>query len=145
MSSTTTVYDALRKYLMDGTLDLDNNTIKVALVASGYTFSAAHTVWANVSANEVAAGSGYTTGGIALAGKAVTFTGPVGKFAADSPIWTGLSKTFRYAVIYAEGTLNGVVNPLIACVLLDDTPADVVVVAVDYVLQWSGAGILSLG
>lgn len=145
MASTTSKYDKLHKYLIDGTVDLDTNTIKVALVSSAYTFNAAHNVWADVSANEVASGAGYTTGGIALASKVVSYAGPLGKFLADNPVWTGLTKTFRYAVIYASGTLNGVVDPLLLCILLDNTPADIAAVGVDYSIQWNAGGILTLG
>lgn len=144
MSSTTQIYNPLRKYLMNGTIDLDTDDIKVALIASGYTFSAAHTHFADVSPNEVANGAGYTTGGKSLVGSLADFTGAIGKFSADNPVWTGLTKTFRYAVLYAYGVLNGVTDPLIACILLDNTPADVVVAGVDYTIQWNPSGIITL-
>lgn len=145
MSSTTQVYDCLRKYVMDGTLDLDTSPIKVALVTSGYTFSAAHTTFSSVSGNEVAAGAGYTAGGILLTGQAVTYTGAVGKFTANSPVWSALTKTFRYAVLYGSGTLNGVVDPLMLCVLLDNTPGNIVISGIDYTILWNAAGIITLG
>lgn len=144
MASTTTLYNALRKYLADGTIDLDSDTIKVALVNSGYTPDAAHVHYADVSANEVANGSGYVTGGQTLANKVSSYTGANGKWTADNPVWAGLTKTFRYAVVYAVKTANGVTNPLIAVILLDNTPADVVVSGADYSIQWNAAGIIAL-
>ena len=143
MASTSTIYNPFHKFIFDGTVDLDTATIKVALVTSAYTLDANHDEWADVSANEVANGSGYTTGGIALSGKVVSQTAGVGKFTADNPLWTNLTKTFRYAVLYLSGTVNGVVNPLILAILLDNTPADVSVSAVDYTIQWHANGILT--
>jgi hypothetical protein len=96
-----------------------------------------------VVAHEVAAGAGYTSGGAALANKTVTLNGAVGKFTADPVQWPGLTKTFRFAILYSEKVLDGVTNPIIACVLLDNTPANVVVTAADYSIQWNASGILT--
>ena len=38
-----------------------------------------------------------------------------------------------------------IVKPVIAYVLFDDTPADIVVTATDYVVQWSSLGIAAFG
>jgi hypothetical protein len=62
MASTITAYDHLWKLLLTGAVDLDTDTLKLALVTSSYTPSTTHDEWADVSANEVATGSGYTTG-----------------------------------------------------------------------------------
>ena len=135
-------YTSALQYGLDGTIDYDTDTIKAALVTSSYIFDAADTVWADVSANEVATGSGYTTGG-------VTVTGSVSSTAIDvtDPAWTALTKTFAYLVFYKSGTANSVVNPLICCVVLDDdagTPQDVVIAASDYTVPISSSGLISL-
>jgi hypothetical protein len=100
--------------------------------------------WAQVSSHEVANGAGYTTGGAALAGKtadAVTRTVDDlvrygARFAASSTVWTALTKTFRYAVAYLDGTYGGISKPLLFYVLLDDTPADVVSAGFNLQLNW---------
>lgn len=144
MASTLTLPNSLRKTLADGTIDLDSDTVMCAMLTSGYTLNAAHSIFADVSANEVASGSGYTTGGVALANKSMTLTGAVGKFTADPATWAGITKTYRYLVLYSLKTINGVTNPLIALILVDNTPADIVITSADYSVQWNANGILTL-
>jgi len=133
MAATITAYDHLWKLLLTGAVDLDTDTIKVALVTSSYTPSPAHDEWADVSANEVATGSGYTTGGIALANPVTTNT----TVDYDDIVWTSLTKTFRYAVGYKSGSGGGLTNPLLFYILLDSTPADIVSTGSNYSIQWN--------
>ena len=144
MTVSNSLYNAIRKGLGDGTVDWDTDTIKVALVTSSYTFDAAHDEWADVSANEVAAGAGYTTGGIALSGKTVTLATTVAKYIADAPVWSSLTKTFRFGVVYKVGSANGLTDPLICCILFDTTPANIVVTAADFTIQWNANGVIRL-
>jgi len=59
--------------LAQGAIDLDTDTIKCALMASGFVFDKdAHATWADVSANELSAGNGYTSGGATLSGASMT-------------------------------------------------------------------------
>ena len=154
MASSITFYNKFKQYAFDGTIDLKNDTIKVLLVTSAYTFSATHDILADVITSpspEVAAiaspYNGYTTGGETLSGQAVTFTDSPSqsKFDANDVTWTALTATFRGAVIYASGTLgdDNVVDPLIAYILFDTTPADVVVNGINYTIQWSANGIFT--
>lgn len=133
MATTITAYDHLWKLLLTGAVDLDTDTIKLALVTSGYTFSAAHTQWSDVSANEASNGSGYTTGGATLASPSATNS----TIGYANVTWTSLTKTFRYAVGYKSGAGGGLTNPLLFCILLDSTPADVVSSGSNYTLQWN--------
>jgi hypothetical protein len=137
MAATFTKYTSYNQYVHDGTINL-NNTGKVmfALVTSGYTFSAAHTVWADVSANEAATGDGYTTGGAALASLSVTAV----RFDSASPTWTALTKTFRYGVLYINDTVNAIVKPLIGCVLFDATPANITMTGGDFTYEVDATG-----
>lgn len=109
------------------------NTFKLALVGSGWTPDNSDTgneVWADVSANEIANGAGYTTGGVTLTGVTTSQTGGVVKFTYTGPItptWTssGSFPAWRRGVIYASGTLNGKVNPIVGHFLGDGTNIDV--------------------
>lgn len=87
-------------------IDLDTDTIKVALVTSSYTPDQdAHDYWDDVSANEVANGNGYTTGGYTLANKAVAYTAGTNVFNLDNtvdPSWANSTITARYAVYYVS-------------------------------------------
>lgn len=110
--------------------DLVGATLKMALVTSAYTPDAAVTgnsVWANVSTHEIAAGNGYTAGGVALVSVAkAAITGGF-KLTSANVVWSasgGFIPAWRYAVMYVDGTLWGLTNPLIGYVLADTTPAD---------------------
>lgn len=118
--------DDLRLADLSGTANL-----RLALVASAYTPSSGptgHSLWADVSTNELAAANGYATGGAALTSAAL-LTAAKG-FALDSAdvVWTaagGDIAAHRYYVMYYLGTLWGKTNPLIGYFVGDTTPADI--------------------
>lgn len=105
------------------------NTFKLALVSSAWTPApSTDEVWADVSANEIANGNGYTTGGGTLTSVALTQTAGVVKFTSAAYQWTASGSgipAWRRGVVYASGTLNGKVNPIVGYFLGDATPADV--------------------
>lgn len=133
MAASITAYAHLWKLLNTGGIDLDTDTLKLALVTSSYTPNTAHDEWADVSANEVANGSGYTTGGAALASPVVTNS----NIDYNDVTWAALTKTFRYAVCYKSGSGGGLTNPLLFYILLDTAPADVVSSGSNYTIQWN--------
>jgi hypothetical protein len=102
---------------------------KMALLTSSYTpANSTDEVFADVSANEIANGNGYTSGGVALTGVALTQTSGTVKFTSNPATWTasvGSIPAWRRAVIYYSGTLNSKVNPIVAHFLGDTTPADI--------------------
>jgi hypothetical protein len=109
-------------YRNDGTINLLNPAITMALVSKDYTPDLdLHTIWADVSANEVAAGDGYTTGGVALTTLGLARTGPLTTWDADDITWATLTKIFKYGVIYLNDTVGAVVKPLIAVVDFDNS------------------------
>lgn len=137
MASTITPYTQYWELIHTAGVDLSSATIKVALVSSSYTFSAAHTIFdpgtndaADPSFNEVASGSGYTTGGIALASGA-SYPAYIGY---ANPVWTALTKIFRAAIFYFSGSVGGLTDPLIAYLLFDSTPADIAVTNSNYAI-----------
>lgn len=126
------VYEDTKKYLADGTLDLDDTTNwKMALFTSSSncnTLSVGTAVYADLT-NEVANGLGYTTGGATLTGISWTETGGTATFTCSAASWTasGGSIVARYAVIYKNATVNSIVKPLVCVCLLDTTPANITV------------------
>lgn len=155
MASEITFYSSFFKYILDGTIDLDTDVIKVMLVTSDYTPDTDHTVKADIHASpdpEVAAiespDNGYIEGGEALTGVAVTYssTPSQAKLDAEDVVWTALAATFRYGILYVEKTISSpaIVNPLIAYLLFDTTPADTVVSGVDWSIIWSANGVFTL-
>lgn len=90
--------------MLDGTLDMDGDSIAVALLTSSYTPSATHAAFSDLT-NELSHAS-YSAGsnaGILLANKAVTqISGKQYKFASDAVQITFASTdaTFKYAVFF---------------------------------------------
>jgi hypothetical protein len=144
MATTLTLYNQASELLTNGLVDLDADTIKLALVTSAYTFDAEHDEFADASAAELADAS-YTAGGAALAGKALTRTGAQTKFDANDVTFASLAGTFRMGILYAVGSFGALTNPLIAMVLFDDTPADIALSGVNFSVLWNSSGILTVG
>lgn len=102
----------LRYLLATKKIDFSSDTFKIILMASGFTFNpTTHKKYADVSANELANGNGYTTGGATLgaetiteddANREVTITWP-------NPSWT------------ASG---GSIGPTPGAIIYDDTETD---------------------
>jgi putative effector of murein hydrolase len=112
-----------RTSLIDGTFDINSDTWKMALFLSTSNIGSGSTTYAGLT-NEVANGSGYTTGGESIA-LTLSGTTTVTVDITTDPVWTasGGSITARFAVIYE---VSG--NVLCYC-LLDSTPADVTATA----------------
>ena len=76
------LYDKGREGFLDGSIDWDSGDIRVSLVASAYTYSAAHEFMSDIGANDngrsAALSSKTVTGGVADAGATtLTATGAV--------------------------------------------------------------------
>ena len=110
-------------------LNATTTNFRLALVTSAWTPApTTNEVWADVSANEIATGNGYTTGGGTLTSVALTQSGGVVKFTSAAFVWTASGTgipAWRYGVVYYIGTLNAKVNPLVGYFLGDSTPADI--------------------
>ncbi len=81
-------YDNAPKFLSFPGLLTDD--IKVALLASGYVFSAAHQYYDVSITNELSTANGYTLGGQSLTTKSLAAGASSGdwKFLSDNPVWT---------------------------------------------------------
>lgn len=112
--------------------DLLGATVKLALLASGYTPSitstGGHAVWGDISASQIATGNGYVNGGTTLTNDVATAIAGGFKYASDNAAWTatgGNIAAWRYGVLYASGTLWSLTSPLIGYFLGDSSPANV--------------------
>jgi hypothetical protein len=136
------IYNSFKKNIMNGAIDLDTDTIKVALVTSSYTPNAdTHEDMADIT-NEVT-GTGYTAGGATLANKTVTAdtTDDEGVFDADDVTWTNSTITARGAVVYkSTGTAA---NDLLICYF--DFGSDKSSSAGNFTITWNSEGIVNLG
>jgi hypothetical protein len=99
--------------VMDGTVDLESDTIKAALCAStqalsrSFTGSSGDARYADLTA-ELSTANGYTAGGVALASVSLARSGSLNKFTSSAISWTitGAGVTFKYLVLYADGATN---------------------------------------
>lgn len=101
MATTVTFYNSFLKESLDGTIDLDTDTLKVGLVTSGYAFDRdAHSRRSSIT-NEVV-GAGYVAGGTTVTGKTVTQDNANDRalFDFDNPEWTSATFTARGAFLY---------------------------------------------
>jgi hypothetical protein len=135
------IYNSFKAKIMDGSIDLDTDTIKVALVTSAYTPNQdTHDFFDDVT-NEVS-GTGYTAGGATLASKAITVdtTDNEGVFDASDVVWTTSTITARGAVLY-KSTGTASTSALIAYI---DFVTDKVSTAGSFTIAWNAEGILNL-
>lgn len=102
---------------------------RLALVTSAWTPApSTDQAWSVASGSEIANGNGYTTGGINPGSITLSQTSGTVKFTGNAVVWTASGTgipAWRYGVLYYLGTLNSIVNPLVAYFLGDSTPADV--------------------
>lgn len=129
------IYNRFKANLMNKEVDLEADTIKVALMNNSHAFTATNTVWANVSANEMT-GSGYTTLGATLAGKAVTEAATTIWDATDAA-WTGSTFTAYHAVVYDTTATSNLICSF-------DLGGAQTVSSGTFTIQWNASGIITL-
>lgn len=127
------LYNRFRANLMNKVVDMEADTIKVALYDNNHSFSPTDTDF--TTDNEVS-GSGYTSGGISLTTKIVTEAAPA-KWDADDASWPAATFTAYHAVIY-DSTAG---NDLIASIDLGGAKA---VAAGTLTIIWDANGIVLL-
>jgi len=129
------IYNRFKANLMNKIVDLEADTIKVSLYDNSHAFAAGDTVY--TTTNELATAGGYTQGGAALAGKAVTEAATT-KWDATDLAWTSATFTAYHAVIWDDtvGT-----DDLICSI---DFGGAKTVTAGTFTLQWDAAGIITL-
>ena len=113
MSISQAMSTLFKKDVLLGDHHLDSDNIYITLYTSSASLGAATDGY--ITSNEVADGNGYTTGGVALASKAVTENSTSGIFDAADPEWTSATFTAAGALIYnktlgdASGNARGAI------------------------------------
>ena len=127
-------YDNAKKNLWNGAINLASDPINVALVSSAYVPNqSTDQYWSTVQPNEVS-GTGYTAGGQALTGQAVTAdtTNHRGKFTANNVTWSNATVTAVGAVIY-KNTGTASTSPIIGYIDFGGTKSSS---AGNFTIQW---------
>lgn len=134
------IYNSFKRDIMNGGIDLDTDTIKVALVTSTYTPNIdTHDNFDDIT-NEVT-GTGYTAGGATLSVTvSADTTDDEGVFDATDVTWSSSTITARGAVIY-KSTGTASTSKLICYI---DFGEDKVSSAGNFVITWAAEGIINL-
>lgn len=127
-------------------VDFITDTMKVMLATNAYTAdqdtnSYMTTGTTGASASEVSS-SGYVAGGVAMTGKALTYTAGtnVVKFDADDDTWATVTFTTRWAVVY-KSTGTSTTSHVFSYVNMG---ADNTISAGNFTIQWDPAGIATI-
>lgn len=105
-----TVFRRAKPKLVNGAIDLDSDTLKMALCTSSesltddFAGTSTDCRYADLTA-EVANGNGYTTAGKTLT-QSLTRSGATVTFDVDDQSWTSSTFSAKYAVIYSDTASN---------------------------------------
>lgn len=127
-AGTVTLYDSIARLLQAGGNLKGAGNVIVTLHTSTYSPNqATHAIRGDLT-NELTTANGYTAATKALTTPVLTAVTKGYKFSSDNVVWTasgGSIAAWRYAVFSYNGTVDGLVNPLIGYFLGDSTPADI--------------------
>lgn len=123
-------------------IDIDSDSFKVMLCASAYTPDQDNHRYKSDITNEIT-GTGYTAGGLALTGVAITYTGGTNVIAIDAndAVWTGATFTARYAVVYDATPATDTARPLLGYL---DFGADVPSAGGPFTISWDPSGMVTV-
>lgn len=130
------MYNRFKANLMNKEIDLEADVIKVMLLNNSHSFVATHNQKSEIVANEIS-GTGYTAGGAALAGKAVTQEATT-KWDATDVEWTTATFSAWHSGIYDDDLTN---DDLICSI---DFGGEKTVSAGTFKIQWHVNGIVTL-
>lgn len=130
------IYNRYKANLMNKIVDMEADTIQVALLSGGHSFTATDNVWSDVSSNEIS-GTGYTQSGATLANGSVTQASTT-KFDADDVTWSGATFSAAHAVLWDDTVAT---DDLIASI---DFGGNQSVNSAAFTIQWHSDGIITL-
>lgn len=138
------VFNTAKEWLMDGTFDLDSNTIKVAICDNTTAPTATTTTPSLGDFTEVGTAGTYTAGGTTLTCTWVESGGTVTFDSSINPTWAadaGNDTDAYWGIVYASGTLNGQTDPAIGYLDLGG-PVNMATTALT--ITWNASGLFTL-
>jgi len=135
------MYGQMLSKALNKEIDYDTDAIKVLLVGSTYVPNQDTHVYRSDVTGEVT-GTGYTAGGITLAGKTVTYDAAnnVIMLDANDVAWANSTITARYAVVY-DDTGTAATSPLLGYV---DFGSDQSSTNGSFTITWDATGIFRI-
>lgn len=144
MAITPTWYGLGLLDILEAPRDLEAVTLKLALIKEGYSPNRdTHDFFDDVSAEEVANGNGYTSGGATLSGVATSYDSASDQVRLDfnDVEWTfTASKSWKYGVVYIDTAGASSTDPVVGLLSWDSTQT----VSTTYTLALDPAGLLYL-
>lgn len=141
------VLEQAQRKIGQGVIDLDSHTFMAVLLdddqvlTPDFAGTSTDARYADLT-DELAAGGGYATGGMALTGVTWTTAGGVTKFDADDLVWAALTKVgVKYVAIYDTTAAN---DPLLGYMDLDEGGDGVDSSGLDFTIIWAAGGIFDL-
>ncbi|MCC5574469.1 hypothetical protein IMZ11_02285 [Microtetraspora sp. AC03309] len=122
-------------------VDFDAENHKIALFTNSITpnFSTDSSYSSSPYTSGQSSGTGYTAGGQALTGTAISESPTKTiKWAADNMQWTSSTITARAALIYADALAGK------NCILLSNFGSDYATVSGTLLITWSGSGVMTI-
>lgn len=138
-----TIFNEFLLALATQNLDLETDSIRVALFPEAYTANRdTHQFWSNISASQCT-GAGYTAGGKLLTGASLAKLDASDsvRFLGDDVSWIESTITARYAVLYQD-TGDPATSVLIAAIDFGSSKSSV---NGTFTVEWNDNGILTLG
>ena len=130
------IYNRLKANVLNKIVHWEADVIKVMLLDTNHSFTAANNVIGDVSANEIS-GTGYTAGGATLANAAVTQAATT-KADGDDTAWTTATFTAYHAVLWDDT----IATDDLVCSF--DFGGAKTVSAGTFTVQWHADGIVTL-
>ena len=124
MAVTTDFYNSFLNDIMEGTIDLDTDSIYACLLTSGYSLDIdTHVDLGDITGSEVS-GTGYTACGKALTTVSASkdTANDLAFLDADSIAWTGATVSARYIVLYKKAATPAA-SKLIECIDFGESKA----------------------
>lgn len=143
MAETAVSYALFFKSLALETINLTGDTWKIMLLGNGYTPNTSgtgHQYKSDLGANEIT-GTGYTAGGITLAGLALTWDNTNGRWVWSStttPQWTSATFTAYYAAVYDSTPGSDATRPLATLINFGGAKSPS---AGNFTINWPATGI----
>ena len=124
-------------------IDLLDDSNKVALVTSSYSPDQDNHDYYNDLTNELSSGSGYTSGGAAVANDTPTYTGATNvlKYDGDDVSRTSSTLTARTAVLYDSTPSTSATKPLIG---YQQESSDISSSGGTWSVVWNASGIFTI-
>lgn len=143
MAITNKIYKQFYNALLNKEIDIDSDTIKLALLKGTYTPDMKQDdAFADVVAYETTS-SDYTTGGETVSNISVTSSTANYDITIDGDdvTWSSVTLSATYACLYASLSTNNANNKLICLIDFGATEASN---AGDFTVQWGSSGILKI-